>query len=162
MKQMLKAVVGAVTIAGLLGSAGVAQAALIAGASSAAFMANAPSEAPFINRTLGRYVTNDDTVSAHNAVADLGIVVGSGSAPIVNVYADVPSSSTLTCWAIAVHLASSNSQAPGVGWTGNPSAKQITGLVLNSGQKYALSIFCSIPPQGAFGNTKIFGASVDI
>jgi len=157
MKQAFKAIVGAVTMVGLLGSAAVANATVIGGATSNAFLPYSPAEAPFIDRGVGRSVSNTDTVN-HNVVASLGIITGTGTAPTVAVHAWNNGSGTLTCWAIAVRVGTGQDQSPSNSMThlNFPATLSIPLAPLLNGHKYAVSVFCSLPPT-----TAIYGASID-
>ena len=161
MKQVLRAVVGAVTMVGLLGTTAVAHATVIGGAASTAFVAHAPSEAQFIDRMLARSVTNTDPVNAHNFVANLGVVTGTGVAPTVNVYAWNHGTDTMTCWVIAVRMSDGTDQAPAasLSHTNSPTVLSIGLPILGNGTKYALNLFCAVPRNSS---TYIYGASVDI
>jgi hypothetical protein len=166
MKQVIKAIVGAVTVVGLLGSAmGVA---LAAGASSNAFQANASTEAPYINHGVGRYVFNSDTVAAHNAVADLGMIrtnnVGAGVT--YKIYYSNAGVGSIGCWLIAYNLDDNTEAAatPFVSLPFNSGVKTSISIgtqTLTANKYYAVNLFCNIPATASNGGTaNIYGVTL--
>lgn len=164
MNRTVKSIVAFATVLGLLGSAGVAVAASIASAGPNKFVPVAPADAPYIDHTFGRYVTNTNTASPQNVVADLGMVTGLTSyTVIVNAYHEPSYSADMACTLLVNDPVYVTETSGTVYWnlTEGRQSRFITFSGLNASRKYVITAFCSIPMNGGFGGSKIFAAWVE-
>jgi hypothetical protein len=123
-----------------------------------AFVPQTDSDAPFLAH-LGARIVNQDTVSGHRIVADLGATPNAAAgAYFVHVFGSNTTGLTLTCWLEARDMNIGTYVFAAAATTVNGNYNILPGVTLPHTGNWAFGVTCLLPQQVTSGTASVTGA----